>query len=122
MKVYRYYCQFRPPMPGAIPRDGLVNIGDYDYPQSFDGISAWGFAEYNRPLTDKEISDYELVASRNNPLGDKSHREYKGYVIEYIPQDKFWAVTSTENPQLGVIAYCDTQEEAIEGIDGLMMP
>lgn len=68
MKVYRYYCQFRPPMPGAIPRDGLVNIDDYDYPQSFNGISAWGFAEYSRPLTEKEVHDYELAVSPNNPL------------------------------------------------------
>ena len=68
MKVYRYYCQFRPPMPGAIPRDGLVNIADFDYPQSFNGISAWGWAEYSRPLTDDEIYHYELAASPNNPL------------------------------------------------------
>ena len=68
MKVYRYYCKFRPPMPGAIPRDGLVSTSDYDWPQSFDGVSAWGIAEYSRPLTDQEISDYELAASRNNPL------------------------------------------------------
>ena len=55
-------------MPGAIHRDGLVNIADFDYPQSFNGISAWGWAEYNRPLTEKEIHDYELAASPNNPL------------------------------------------------------
>ena len=68
MKVYRYYCQFRPPMPGAIPRDGLENIADFDYPQSFNGISAWGWAEYSRPLSDDEIYHYELAASPNNPL------------------------------------------------------
>lgn len=68
MKVYRYYCRFRPPMPGGIPREGLVGLADYDWPQSFNGISAWGYVEYNRPLTDKEIYDYELVASPNNPL------------------------------------------------------
>ena len=44
MKVYRYYCQFRPPMPGAIPRDGLVHTADFDYKQSFNGIGAWGWA------------------------------------------------------------------------------
>ena len=68
MKVYRYYCQYRPPMPGAIPRDGLVNIASFDYKQSFNGVGCWGWAEYNRPLSEKEIGDYELVASPNNPL------------------------------------------------------
>ena len=68
MKVYRYYCQFRPPMPGAIPRAGLVNTADFDYKQSFNGIGAWGWAEYSRPLTDDEIYHYELAASPNNPL------------------------------------------------------
>lgn len=66
--VYRYYCRFRPPMPGAIPKNGLEGVADFDYPQSFDGVSAWGYVEYNRELTEKEISDYELVASKNNPL------------------------------------------------------
>lgn len=68
MKVYRYYCQYRPPMPGAIPSDGLVNIASFDYKQSYNGVGCWGWAEYNRPLTEKEIGDYELAASPNNPL------------------------------------------------------
>ncbi len=69
MKVYRYYCRLRPPMPGGIPREGLVNTGEYDWPQTFGDVgSVWGFAEYSRPLTDKEIDDYELAPSKNNPL------------------------------------------------------
>lgn len=68
MKVYRYYCRFRPPMPGAIPREGLEHVASFDYPQSFNGVGCWGWAEYRRPLTDKEINDYELVESKNNPL------------------------------------------------------
>lgn len=70
--VYRYYCRLRPPMPGSVPRQGLVRTYEYDYKQSFDGIGAWGFAEYDRLLTDEEVNHYELVASPNNPL------EYKG--------------------------------------------
>ena len=68
MNVYRYYCKYRPPMPGSIPRAGLVHTADFDWPQSFNGIGAWGWAEYDRALTEKEISDYELAASPNNPL------------------------------------------------------
>ena len=66
--VWRYYMPFRPPMPGAQPREGLDRVCSFDWPQSFDGVSAWGYAEYTRPLTDKEIRDYELVGSKNNPL------------------------------------------------------
>lgn len=68
MKVYRYYCRLRPPMPGSIPKNGLVRTADFDWPQSFDGVGVWGWAEYNRELSEKEISDHELTASRNNPL------------------------------------------------------
>lgn len=66
--VYRYYCRFRPPMPGAIPRRGLVRVYSYDQKQSFDGIGSWGFAEYEEPLTEQEIRAYELEPSKNNPL------------------------------------------------------
>lgn len=68
MTVYRYYCKLRPPMPGGIPRDGLVRTASFDYPQTFNGVGGWGWAEYSRPLTEKEIADHELAASLNNPL------------------------------------------------------
>ena len=67
MKVYRYYCRFRPPMPGAIPRKGLVEVASFDGPQTLDGIRTWGYAEYNRELTDREIADYELVVLPEKP-------------------------------------------------------
>lgn len=69
MKVYRYYCRFRPPMPGAIPRNGLQNVCAFDTKGVvFDGNEAWGYADYDRPLTEKEINDYELLASPCNPF------------------------------------------------------
>ena len=68
MKRYRYYTRLRPPMPGGIPRIGLENIASFDWPQSFNGTCAWGWAEYSRELTEKEVNDYELAASPNNPL------------------------------------------------------
>lgn len=68
MKVYRYYCPFRPPMPGAIPRKGLVRAFCYDDKQCIGGVGAWGFAEYDRELTADELYRDELVPSKNNPL------------------------------------------------------
>ena len=72
MKVYRYYCRFRPPMPGAIPRQGLVRVGDHYDVMCLGSTEYWGYAEYDRPLTAQEINDYELSESKNNPL------EYEG--------------------------------------------
>ena len=40
----------------------------YEQSLPFNGFSAWGFAEYNRGLTAKEIDDYELIPSEDNPL------------------------------------------------------
>ena len=66
--VYRYYCKYRPPMPGSIPRQGLVRAYSYDYKQCIGGVGAWGFAEYDRELTADEVAQYELSPSPNNPL------------------------------------------------------
>lgn len=59
----RYYLLNRPPVPGAIPA-GARAVADYDEPTYIDSIgkTAHGWAEYNRILTDREISDYELVS------------------------------------------------------------
>ena len=60
----RYYLTERPPMPGTIPR-GCINIMDFGikkYVQEIDR-EAWGWVEYERELTDKEISEYELVTA-----------------------------------------------------------
>lgn len=55
----RYALLMRPPMPGAIPRDGLLETKCIEgYTPS--GHHAWGWAEYNRFLTDDEIRQYEL--------------------------------------------------------------
>lgn len=66
--VYRYYTRFRPPMPGAIPREELDRVHSFDTRQLVDGVEAWGFAEYTRQLTEKEVRDYELAACAQNPL------------------------------------------------------
>ena len=58
-----YYTLFRPPMIGAIPRHGLTEIDDFDERKFVPSIGreAWGKVTYNRELTNKEISDYELM-------------------------------------------------------------
>lgn len=58
---YRYYCLFRPPMPGAFPRGcvELEDFGDRRFVPEMDR-EAWGWVEYDHPLTKQQIDDYEL--------------------------------------------------------------
>lgn len=61
--THRYYCPARPPAPGAIPKGAArMMCSDDEYMTDEEGhvIRAWGFVEYDRPLTEKEIDDYEL--------------------------------------------------------------
>ena len=63
MNKHRYYTVGRPPMPGAIPGDGLVDTKSFMdrhlVPEI--GCRAWGYAEYDRCLTAQEVADYEMV-------------------------------------------------------------
>lgn len=70
--VYRYYCRFRPPMPGAIPRKGLLSTYNFDERKYIPTIEkrAYGYAIYDRQLTEKEISDYELTPATEMRTAD----------------------------------------------------
>ena len=62
---YRYWTMQRPPMLGAIPKDGLIET--YAFPErqkvmELGGREAWGYALYDRELSEKELSDYEMAA------------------------------------------------------------
>ena len=61
--MYSYFMTQRPPMPGAMPRDGLVDIEEYDSREYRYEImrEAWAKLVYSRELTRQEMSDYELV-------------------------------------------------------------
>ena len=77
--VYLYYCPMRPPTVGAVPRDGMEYAHEYDSRRNVPviGRAAWGYAVYSRELTEKEVSDYELIPSPDNPLfsGERSDEE-----------------------------------------------
>lgn len=61
--MYKYYLLYRPAAPGTIPKNGLENIVNYDNRQYESTINrdVWGYVEYTRPLTEKEIASYELM-------------------------------------------------------------
>ena len=60
--MFAYYTKERPPMPGCIPSDGLLEIECFAsrcyVPEA--QCKAWGIAYYDRQLTEREINDYEL--------------------------------------------------------------
>ena len=55
----RYRALMRPPGPGAVPRDGLVESRCIES-ISPSGHHVWGWVVYNRYLTDEEINHYDL--------------------------------------------------------------
>lgn len=59
MDLYRYDLLMRPPTPGAIPVLGLMNLHDGEG-VSPSGHHTWGWAEYNRKLSDQEVKNWEL--------------------------------------------------------------
>ena len=59
MSVYYYGYLYRPPMPGAQPREGL-NV-TYEKRFTASGIGMWGYAVYERELTPEECWRYELA-------------------------------------------------------------
>lgn len=61
--AYRYYLTQRPPAPGAVPESVRVraceDFGGKKYVQRIG--EAWGYVEYDHPLTQIQIHSYELV-------------------------------------------------------------
>ena len=65
MKRYRYFTLMRPPAPGAIPIEGLIECGEYEGTAP-SGHHHWGYAIYNRKLSDSEIYNWELEEDETN--------------------------------------------------------
>lgn len=60
----RYYSTERPVMPGSYPKPAgnpVKEIVNYDTRQDVGGILAWGYLEYEKPLSEKDMESYELV-------------------------------------------------------------
>ncbi|MGI6497980.1 MAG: hypothetical protein ACOX0U_04045 [Oscillospiraceae bacterium] len=61
----RYYLTQRPPAPGTFPGKP-ANIKTYDERKYVSEIErqAWGWVEYQEPLTEKQTEDYELTKAK----------------------------------------------------------
>ena len=69
--LYRYYSTQRPVDIGTFPKpEGNKPVEIYNYetdkriPVEGASMEAWGYLEYRKPLTAKEMSDYELRPAR----------------------------------------------------------
>ena len=57
----RYLFLLRPPTPGAMPKNGLKEIG-FDEGFAPSGHHYWGWAEYDRELSEEDVEYYDLEA------------------------------------------------------------
>jgi hypothetical protein len=70
-KVYKYYSTQRPVDIGTFPKteNGPAKIVNFDKREGVENgrFQAWGYLLYTKPLTEKQISDFELRAAPGNP-------------------------------------------------------
>ena len=63
MTKHAYYMTQRPFSIGAQPKEGLVEVEDFDGKKRVEeiGRDAWSRIVYDRELTEQEIEQYEMV-------------------------------------------------------------
>ena len=61
--TYRYYLTQRPPVPGAVPNSNAITAAeDFGIRKEVPMIGeAYGWVEYEKPLTNEETERYELT-------------------------------------------------------------
>lgn len=65
-RSYVYWMTQRPPMPGAMPAYGLIEVVEFGERKWEPTIQreAWAKLTYNRELKSSEIRDYELTQAQ----------------------------------------------------------
>ncbi len=61
---FKYYSTLRPVAPGTFPKHDVVDIVNFETRREVNGIKAWGYIEYSKPLSEAECIEYELVGER----------------------------------------------------------
>lgn len=69
--AYQYYSTQRPVDIGTFPKtpNGPLRLVNFDSREDIEQgkFKAWGYLVYDAPLSEKQISDYELKAAPSNP-------------------------------------------------------
>lgn len=68
--MHRYYSPMRPVFIGTYPQpegNKVVDIFNFDHRERIDGFPRpiWGWIDYEKPLSDKDMLDYELFYAEN---------------------------------------------------------
>ena len=105
----RYYSTQRPIGPGTIPQlkgNKVLEIHNYDQKTYCEevGREAWGYIEYEKPLTRYDCSSYELAAVQTRVLR-----------LRYVGQDS-WSryVYEDEDGDLWKLTDCCSPREVCE--------
>lgn len=85
MKKFTYYCRLRPPTPGAIPKDGIVEVVDKKIVKN--NMKYWGYVTYNRELTKKELYQYDLEKIYTQKELDRLFEDWLLEMVEYNEDD-----------------------------------
>ena len=56
--THTYYYRLRPPSPGCQPKQGLLETNNKEI--EYNNRKYWGYAVYDRELSDKELYEYDL--------------------------------------------------------------
>lgn len=80
----RYYLTHRPPAPGAFPGKpvNLQSFDDRKYVEEI-GRPAWGWVEYEEPLTEKQAADYELVEAAKRTISIELNTRELKFLAEF---------------------------------------
>lgn len=97
--VYLYECTQRPPVPGAVPREGLLDVYE------IDGFGKYGLVAYDRQLPIKERDAYELRSLDNS--------DYLTIICRLLSQEDIALQLAEECSELAAI--CDKAVRTAEG-------
>lgn len=61
VNMHRYYLRSRPPFIGTHPVDAIVVESFEKRLEVAPGLYAWGYVDYERPLTAEEIDAFDLA-------------------------------------------------------------
>lgn len=119
----RYYSPYRPIGPGTFPKqDGTEIITNFDEPTYCDeiGRKAWGYIEYQQPLTPEQARQYELISPQPEKawypvrvLSEKHGGELRVALGSPVYSEERPADIKGENPKKEYkIRYFPTEDEA----------
>lgn len=89
--LYKYYSTQRPVDIGTFPKpphNAPDEIENYDQRVPVEGgtFLAWGHLTYTRPLTDKQIADYELRPAPDNPAHTRRDAERRPTIAQQMKE------------------------------------